>query len=167
MVSLVKLAIFVGGCRCNACPGRRKSSCVVGDVCKNRCAEDTRTACSELYQKDATLRGLQQKGNIETHPWRKGQKCVCVDQDGWQAGTCTHDSGASGGFSEWMSDCQRGASDMSSAICALLGYCPTCNGNSLPTLWDMLPVGLPSFSGHFLDFFGAWRWHRYVVPKRR
>jgi hypothetical protein len=75
-----------------------------------------------------------------------------VDQDRRQADTCTHDSGASGGFIEWMSDCQRGASDMLSEICALLGYCPTYNGNSLPTFRDRLPVGLPTISDHFLDF---------------
>jgi len=80
---------------------------------------------------------------------------VCVDQDRWQADTFPHDSGVYGGFIEWMSDCQRGASDMLSEICALLGYCPTSNGNSLPTLRDRPPVGLPSFTGHFLDFFGA------------
>jgi hypothetical protein len=51
-----------------------------------------------------------------------------------------------------MSDCQRGASDMLSEIFAVLGYCSSYNGNSLPTFWDRLPVGLPSFSGHFRDF---------------
>jgi len=76
---------------------------------------------------------------------------VCVDQNRWQADTCSRGSGDSGRL-EWMSDCQRGASDMLSEICALPGYCPTYNGNSLPTFRDRLPVGLPSCSGHFLDF---------------
>jgi hypothetical protein len=78
--------------------------------------------------------------------------CVCANQDRWEAETSTQDSEVTGGFIEWMSDCQRGPSYMLSEICALIGYCPNYNGESLRTFRDKLTVGPPFFSGHFLDF---------------
>jgi hypothetical protein len=104
-----------------------------------------------LVRKPQRYVGYNRRIILKMHLQEMGRS-VCVNQDEWEADNSTHNSGVSKRFIEWMRDCQRGASCMLSEICAVIGYCPNYNGDSLRTFRDKLPLGLPSFSGHFLDF---------------